>query len=329
MKTLAAIFMAATAYGQQLVPGAGGSGGGGGGGTTPVTVAIPANTASQTLTHNLGTVNHIMDCYDSGGVGMGSTSPSASSAAITGWTPGANSDVIGFSGTPSGGTCVFYSGSGLQGPTGATGATGANGTNGTNGAISQVYNNGSAQTVRPYLNLISGSNATVTCVDNSGATRTDCTVASTAASSGLLNHQGQLAPVTISGTTTIYTYTVPANTLGAGGCINLNFLIQHTTGTASERFDLNWGGTTVLMISSADTTPWYAPNITICNNAGVTNAQQITTPPFTYNSGNNPQPWSAIVSTAAIDTTANVVLKLTCGNNNGDAITPVSWTVWH
>ena len=297
MKTLAAIFIAATAYGQQLVPGAGGSGGGsGGGGTTPVTVSIPANTASQTLTHNLGTVNHIMDCYDSGGVGMGSTSPSASTAAITGWTPGASSDVIGFSGTPSGGTCVFYSGSGLQGPTGPTGATGSTGATGASGPT--------------------------------GAT--GATGATGSAGSSLLNHQGQLAPVTISGTTTIYTYTVPANTLGSGGCIWLAFDIQHTTGTASERFDLNWGGTTVLLISSADTTLWSASNISICNNPGVTNAQQIRTPTFTYNTGNNVIGWSGGgMNTAAVDTTSSVVLKLTTGNNNGDAITPVAWTVWH
>lgn len=42
-----------------------------------------------------------------------------------------------------------------------------------------VEANGTAQTQEPKLNLISGSNATVNCVDNSGASRTDCTVAAT------------------------------------------------------------------------------------------------------------------------------------------------------
>lgn len=45
--------------------------------------------------------------------------------------------------------------------------------------------NGTAQTQRPTLNLISGSNATVTCVDNAGATRTDCTIASTGGGGGV------------------------------------------------------------------------------------------------------------------------------------------------
>ena len=40
--------------------------------------------------------------------------------------------------------------------------------------------NATALTQRPIFNFINGSNMTVTCVDNSGATRTDCTFASTA-----------------------------------------------------------------------------------------------------------------------------------------------------
>lgn len=40
--------------------------------------------------------------------------------------------------------------------------------------------NATAQTQRPVLNLISGTNATVSCVDNAGATRTDCTFAANA-----------------------------------------------------------------------------------------------------------------------------------------------------
>lgn len=41
-----------------------------------------------------------------------------------------------------------------------------------------VKENGTSQTQRPTLNLISGSGASVTCTDNVGAARTDCTVAS-------------------------------------------------------------------------------------------------------------------------------------------------------
>lgn len=51
-------------------------------------------------------------------------------------------------------------------------------------AYQTVEANGTAQTQEPKLNLISGSNATVSCVDNSGASRTDCTVASTGSGGG-------------------------------------------------------------------------------------------------------------------------------------------------
>jgi len=43
-----------------------------------------------------------------------------------------------------------------------------------------IDQDGTPQTQRPTLNLISGTNTTVTCVDNSGATRTDCTFVSSA-----------------------------------------------------------------------------------------------------------------------------------------------------
>jgi hypothetical protein len=49
-------------------------------------------------------------------------------------------------------------------------------------AYQTIDSNGSAVTQRPTVNLISGTNATVTCVDNSGSTRTDCTIAASAGS---------------------------------------------------------------------------------------------------------------------------------------------------
>jgi hypothetical protein len=50
------------------------------------------------------------------------------------------------------------------------------GQGGAGGASLAVENNGTTQTVRPNLNLIGGANATVVCTDNSGASRTDCTL---------------------------------------------------------------------------------------------------------------------------------------------------------
>lgn len=80
---------------------------------------------------------------------------------------------------------------GPQGPTGATGVTGAtgatgatgpqgpagtngtNGTNGANGVINQIQDEGSNLTQRANLNF---TGAGVTCTDNAGASRTDCTI---------------------------------------------------------------------------------------------------------------------------------------------------------
>jgi hypothetical protein len=59
----------------------------------------------------------------------------------------------------------------LAGPAGPQGPTGASGTAGANGAISQIDAAGTPLTVRPTLNFGAGA----TCVDNSGANRTDCT----------------------------------------------------------------------------------------------------------------------------------------------------------
>jgi hypothetical protein len=77
------------------------------------------------------------------------------------------------------------------------------GTTSSGGAFYQTVDaNASAQTQRPTLNLISGTNATVTCVDNSGSTRTDCTIsASSSAGSRLDQITGGTATNTINSTT--------------------------------------------------------------------------------------------------------------------------------
>jgi len=50
-------------------------------------------------------------------------------------------------------------------------------------AYATIDSNGTGVTQRPTVNYISGTNATVACVDNSGSNRTDCTVSASAGSS--------------------------------------------------------------------------------------------------------------------------------------------------
>ena len=70
---------------------------------------------------------------------------------------------------------------------------------------------GSAQTQRSALNLIAGSNVTVSCADNSGAGSTDCTVASTATGGG----SSAKYAAAISGTST----SITAATHGLGSTV--------------------------------------------------------------------------------------------------------------
>lgn len=74
--------------------------------------------------------------------------------------------------------------SNIQGATGATGASGAIASN-----YQTIDDNGSAVAQRASLNLIAGSNVTLTVADNSGSNRTDVTIAASgsAAPSGAMN----------------------------------------------------------------------------------------------------------------------------------------------
>lgn len=54
-------------------------------------------------------------------------------------------------------------------------------------AYQTIQSNGSAQTQRTIVNFISGTNATVACVDNSGATRTDCTISASSTAGSQLS----------------------------------------------------------------------------------------------------------------------------------------------
>jgi hypothetical protein len=78
------------------------------------------------------------------------------------------------------GTCLISAGksgppgaAGATGATGATGSAGATGATGPTGPINTIADEGTSLTVRGTVNF-TGSG--VTCVDNSGATRTDCTI---------------------------------------------------------------------------------------------------------------------------------------------------------
>jgi hypothetical protein len=154
------------------------------------TVTMGGSITVIAATHNQG-INPVVQVYNTGGsctssscsVSVNWSCLTAASAVIPCSDPTSNGTVVigpfGSAGTY--GYVISGSGAGATGPAGATGATGATGpagTNGTNGAISTIYNSGSALPVQPFLNFVSGG-----CVNNAGATRTDCTTGGTTVTS--------------------------------------------------------------------------------------------------------------------------------------------------
>lgn len=98
------------------------------------------------------------------------------------------------------------------------------------GNYQTIQDNGTPETQRPTLNFISGSQATVTCADNIGATRTDCTVASTASGANLstdnkfTNNDRFKGPIPYRDVTAY---------MPQGGCSNLDTGDPPATGTIS------------------------------------------------------------------------------------------------
>jgi hypothetical protein len=105
-----------------------------------------------------------------------------------------------------------------------------------------VQQGGTSQTQRPIVNFIAGSNATITCVDNAGSTRTDCTWAASSAAGArwdqLANPSANLS-LAMAGFTTLFTY---GATTGAG--VDLFSVIDTTGNTGTGHlFVVNTVGT--------------------------------------------------------------------------------------
>jgi hypothetical protein len=183
-----------------------------------------------------------------------------------------------------------------------------------------INNNGSPDTLvgaatSDTLSNKSLSSPTSTGTDNGTEILQNKTL--TGASSGnsvtLLNEQGPTAVLTGNSTDqTVYTYTLPANTLGAGKCLRVRTWFNHPSGSASVAWKLFWGGAAYLNSSSTlGGTLFY--EATICNNSGVTNAQHGST---THNVNNTVSVGQTGTTSAfsplsaAVDTTQAQVISL-------------------
>lgn len=110
-------------------------------------------------------------------------------------------------------------------------------------AFPTLYNqtledNGTALAQEPKFNLIPGTNMTITCVDNSGATRTDCTFASTGGGGGSVSGSGT------GGTLPEWTGTGASTALGNSPIVDGGTTGITITNPATGEFDLTSGVST-------------------------------------------------------------------------------------
>jgi hypothetical protein len=129
----------------------------------------------------------------------------------------------------------------------------------------------------------------------------------------------------------IYSTTVSAAALPAGRCMTIAFVFQKVGANGGLTTKLWWGGTSYTLLSSNGDTTVEFMNFTVCNDPGATNSQQVimTTPLFYGPANSVPNLFNPATqfATAAIDTTASAVLKITGNGTTGDTVSAKSWIV--
>lgn len=148
----------------------------------------------------------------------------------------------------------------------------------------------------------------------------------------LLNWQGPLGAITGNGSDqAIYSWTLPANTLGAGKGLRVTFCYIHSTGLNSVSYRMRFGGTDLetFSYSPANNTSVDFFQYWIFNNPNSTSAQTFCRPSIVNYSGEpaNSQAAFASTGTAAINTTVDQPITYTFNVASTDAITPKFWSV--
>lgn len=119
---------------------------------------------------------------------------------------------------------------------------------------------------------------------------------------------------------TIYTYTLPANTLGVGKGLRLRTWMNHNSGTGSVSYKFSFGGVNY-QSDGATTTGQLYSEIVVFNNSGVTNAQHGSN---TENIHGSMQPFSPI--TSSVNTSSNVTIQTTFNAASTDQVTGGEFT---
>ena len=149
------------------------------------------------------------------------------------------------------------------------------------------------------------------------------TAASNANSITLLNYQSAIAPITGTGAlATMYSYTLPGATMGAGKGIRFTMMVNHTTGSTNTQYRLNVGAANLSFSATGTSITAIA---LFMNNIGVTNAQQFLQFPAFAASAVLASSQGA--TTSAIDSTANIAITWQFNVANTDAVTPQMFMV--
>jgi hypothetical protein len=121
---------------------------------------------------------------------------------------------------------------------------------------------------------------------------------------------------------TIYTYSMPANTLGSGKCLTIKSFQHRTAGAGSATVKIFFGATTVISSTSGSATP-VSQTGTVCNNAGSTTAQ------WAVGEYLSPSPTYTTLSTTPAETTTSgsIVIKLTFNVAAGTSFGGDGWQV--
>lgn len=130
----------------------------------------------------------------------------------------------------------------------------------------------------------------------------------------------------------MYTYTMPANTLGPGKCFRAKVVWFHNSGTALVNYKINVGSAAPISNTSTgvDNSRMESAYVTVCNNAGVQNAQNVEL----YHAFRSSSVANVFINeiinnetTTAIDFTSSQVISATFNVANTDQVTPKFWIV--
>jgi hypothetical protein len=210
--------------------------------------------------------------------------------------------------------------------------------------LKMINNNGAADPVVGQATTDTLTNKTLTAptITSPTTTGTDAGAETlqnktlTGAGSGnsvtLLNVQGPASAITgTAADATVYTYTIPANTIGAGKGFRLKVTFIHSTGTASVTYKLSLGGTLLDSAAYSNINTGAVDQFTweIFNNSGVQNAQNwVRGATQNNNAGGAVQLIAAnSVGTSAKDMTASQILLFTFNVAATDQVTPKQWVV--